>query len=114
MPFVRRNAEGNIDAVYNAPEEAAQEEVPSNHPELLGFLGLDTEELAKQDEWLRSDLEIARVTEDLINLLVEKGLISFTDLPDGAQEKLIRRSALRDELSYVASPFSSADIDEFL
>ena len=112
MPFVRRNAEGDIDAVYDAPEEAAQEEVPAKHPELLGFLGLDTEELAKQDDWLRSDLEIARVTEDLINLLVEKGLISFTDLPSGAQEKLIRRSTLRGELSYVASLFTSPDDDE--
>lgn len=112
MPFVRRNDEGEIDAVYDAPEGAAQEEIASDDQEVLDFLGIDPGAAAKDADWRQSDMELARVTEDLINILVEKGIISFTDLPTGAQEKLIRRSNLRDELSYVASLFMSDDEEE--
>lgn len=113
MPFVRRNADGYIDAVYEIPEGDAQEELVADDPEVIEFLGLDAESIAQTDEWLRSDLALARVTEDLINTMIEKGLIAFTDLPTGAQEKLIQRSNLRSELSYVASLFTSED-DEFI
>jgi hypothetical protein len=45
-----------------------------------------------------SDQELARVTEDLIGLLVKKGLILFTDLPAAVQTKLLDREALRSRL----------------
>jgi hypothetical protein len=114
MPFVRRDAEGYIDAVFEAPEGEAQEELASEDPEVLEFLGLDLGEAAKADEWLKSDLALARVIEDLINIMIDKGLIAFTDLPTGAQEKLIQRSNLRSELSYVASLFTSEEGDDYI
>ena len=42
-----------------------------------------------------SDLGLARVLEDLIDLLSQKGVIQFTDLPKAAQEKLLSRKDLR-------------------
>lgn len=42
-----------------------------------------------------SDLGLARVLEDLIDLLSQKGVIQFTDLPEAAQEKLLSRKDLR-------------------
>jgi hypothetical protein len=45
-----------------------------------------------------SDQEIARVTEDLIHLLVSKNLILFTDLPPVVQQKLLDRERLRSHL----------------
>ena len=51
--------------------------------------------------------------EDLVDLLIGKGVINFTELPEGAQMKLLKRQGLRTELSYVAKLFSSDD-DNFL
>lgn len=45
-----------------------------------------------------SDADLARVTEDLISLLVHKGLILFTELPEAVQVKLVDREKLREKL----------------
>ena len=46
----------------------------------------------------QSDAELARVTEDLISVLVKKGAILFTDLPEAVQAKLLDRETLRSKL----------------
>ena len=46
-----------------------------------------------------SDLEMARITEDLIDLLIGRNIINFTDFPGMAQAKLINRRALRSNMS---------------
>lgn len=47
----------------------------------------------------RSDLEMVRVLEDLIEVLMSKGVISITDLPHAAQTKLMNRAQARRQLS---------------
>lgn len=42
-----------------------------------------------------SDAGLARVTEDLIELLIARGVIRFTDLPLPAQNKLLDRKETR-------------------
>lgn len=42
-----------------------------------------------------SDQGMVRVLEDLIETLIRKDLIHFTDLPEAAQAKLIERRSLR-------------------
>ena len=42
-----------------------------------------------------SDLEFVRVIDDLLDVLIDKGVINFTDLPSEAQTKFLRRSELR-------------------
>jgi hypothetical protein len=113
MPFVRRNADGIIDAIFAHAEGEAVEELPHGHPELLQYLGIDAKAIIDSDEWLRDDLALARVIEDLITILMDKGVISFTDLPIGAQEKIIARQGHRSETSYVASLFGG-DGENFL
>lgn len=44
-----------------------------------------------------SDAAMARVTEDLINTLIERGVIQFTDLPPHAQAKLMERILARTD-----------------
>jgi len=56
-----------------------------------------------------SDPELARVTEDLIGVLVKKGVILFTDLPDAVQNKLLEREALRHKLNGQPVSFLSDD-----
>ena len=56
---------------------------------------------AVEDNLLRlqqSDLEMIRVLEDLIHLLIHKGVVRITDLPEAAQAKLSERSRTRDAL----------------
>lgn len=47
----------------------------------------------------QTDLALARVLEDLIDTLIAKGLIQFTDLPVAAQAKLLSRRETRAALS---------------
>ncbi|MOA23579.1 hypothetical protein D3C78_1442090 [compost metagenome] len=54
-----------------------------------------------EDSLLRlqeSDLEMIRVLEDLIHLLIHKGVVRITDLPEAAQAKLSERGRAREAL----------------
>ena len=42
-----------------------------------------------------SDQALIRVVEDLVDTLIGKGLVQFTDLPEAAQAKLLERRNLR-------------------
>ena len=42
-----------------------------------------------------SDLEFIRVLEDLLDVLMDKRVFLFTELPEEAQAKLLNRQALR-------------------
>ncbi len=50
--------------------------------------------------------------EDLIDVLIAKKHIMFTDLPEAAQQKLIGRRGLRTEFAYVETLFSSDDEED--
>lgn len=47
----------------------------------------------------QSDARLARVTEDLIDILIHRGVIQFTDFPRAAQAKLLERRQTRATLS---------------
>lgn len=47
----------------------------------------------------QSDTAIARVLEDLIDVLIQRGVIQFTDLPPAAQEKLLSRRETRAQMA---------------
>lgn len=46
-----------------------------------------------------SDAGLARITEDLIDILITRGVIHFTDFPPAAQAKLLQRRQTRATLS---------------
>lgn len=113
MPFVKRDENGNIVAVYSAAEMPGLEEVSANDPQLIDFLYAgDPDAVAKKD-MIESDLGMARVLEDLIDLLIEKGAFRFTDLPQAAQQKLLARRGLRKEFAYVETLFGGEEDEEF-
>jgi len=91
--YVKRDKEGRIEAVSRQATPEISETIDDTDPELSAFLrGGDPEGLAA----LRaSDLDVVRVLEDLIEVLIEKGLIQFTELPEPAQQKLLKRKRLR-------------------
>jgi len=51
-----------------------------------------------KDDLSRMDTEFIRVLEDLIDVLVAKGVINLTDLPPQALEKLSQRRSARRKL----------------
>lgn len=90
MPYVRRHAEGRVDALFSEAAPDAQELLPSTHPDVMAFLGG-----GEAAAFNALDLDFVRVTEDLIYTLIEKGLLQFTDLPLEAQRKLDARDSFR-------------------
>jgi FMN phosphatase YigB (HAD superfamily) len=98
MPFVKRDASGRIVALYRERSDEAPEYLAAGHPEIAEF----TEPEGGRGErasMLQSDLEMIRVYEDLIDILISKRIVVLTDFPTAAQEKLVRRKRLRTSLS---------------
>ncbi len=48
----------------------------------------------------QTDIGLARVLEDLIDVLITRGHIQFTDLPEAAQAKLLERRQTRANLTH--------------
>ena len=99
MTYVKRNAEGDIVALLNEASEEGLEVLAWNHPEVIRFL----QQSSQADETMaflrQSDLDLVRVVEDLIELLVDKNVIMFTELPEPAQQKLLGRKRARENLT---------------
>lgn len=58
-----------------------------------------------------SDASVARITEDLIDILITRGLIQFTDFPPAAQAKLLERRQTRSVLSHRLRLLDEGDSD---
>ncbi|WGO97254.1 hypothetical protein QFX18_14530 [Saccharophagus degradans] len=98
MPYIKRDSQGNITELLDAPRSGDEERLPADNHEVVAFLNKGEDD-AVLKELQNSDREIARVTEDLIYLLVNKQVILFTELPEPVQQKLLKRERLRSELS---------------
>jgi len=114
MPYVVRQDDGCISAILKEASVDSEEYLPADHPDIAEFMGADSAEGNESEANIRlalqeSDAEIARVTEDLVGLLVKKNLILFTELPEKVQEKLISRENLRTKLSPVGYMIISDD-----
>ena len=115
MPYVRRNDEGNISGIFMQKSDEANEHLEGNDPEILEFLSTDKDAVLGEEEpdalqdlhHLRlSDLGMIRVVEDLIELLVEKDVISMAELPKNATVRLKHRQKLRNKLQPYAHALS--------
>ncbi|MCE8027058.1 MULTISPECIES: hypothetical protein [Halomonadaceae] len=92
--YIKRNESGQVVQVSHEATAECREFLPSGSSELQEFVskgGDDVDNLALS----KSDLAFVRVLEDVINVLMDKGVISFTDLPEPAQQKLLERQSLR-------------------
>ena len=95
--YIQRNNQGEIVRASRVALPGCDEPIARNAPELLAFFGLDAIDSLGQplDEFRQSDLDFVRVLDDLIYLLMDKGIFSFTELPEAAQRKLMKRQSLR-------------------
>ncbi len=105
MLYVARDSEGRIREIYPVAMGDAKESLPADDPEVLQFI---------HQRWRRHELEsldrdFIRAIEDVIELLIAKNMIIFTDLPPKVQEKLLRRREVRQQTTY--PPFLGNDDD---
>ncbi len=99
MPYVIRDGDGQIVAVHAIQSEQAQERLAADDPGLREFIASTDDSASLQSVLTASDLELVRVLEDLIAVLIDKRIIMLTDLPEAAQRKLARRYELRSQLN---------------
>lgn len=114
MPYIKRNIDGEIVALFREPNSDAGiwENLPIEDAEVQNFLshsdaspspesphslgGVEvTEAIERLDA---TDRAMIRVIEDLIEILIEKNIITVTDLPEATQEKLLNRKKIRQLL----------------
>ena len=95
MPYVIRDDGGRIVAVSETAVAGFEEQVEADDQQLAGFIyGMESDSHALAG----ADLGFIRVLEDLIELLINKNTITFTELPAAAQEKMLQRQHLRDSM----------------
>ncbi len=99
MPYVIRDADGRIVAVHAIQSKQAQEWLQADDTELREFIAASGDSADLQNVLIASDLELVRVLEDLIAVLIDKRIIMLTDLPEAAQRKLARRYELRSQFN---------------
>ena len=68
--------------------------MPTDTKVLEFLLEGESDEIRKQFLTI-TDVELVRVIEDLVELLIKKGIILFTELPEAARNKLITRKQAR-------------------
>lgn len=97
MPYVRRDATGQVIALSIEPMEGF-ERVLADDPDIDAFEQRLESTKSRLEE---SDRDVVRVLDDLVGLLIDKNLIRFTDLPTAAQRKLLERRGLRESGSHL-------------
>ncbi len=79
MVYIRRDKSGKICAVFSEKTDEAAEEVEIDSPEFVDFLMRCDVNL--QMKFLQSDLQMIRVLEDVIDILMDKNIVTITDFP---------------------------------
>lgn len=97
MLYVKRDAWDNLQRVEAAAFEGMDGELPADSQEAQAWYANQTAESSLL-QLKQSDLDMIRVLEDLITVLIRKGVVRITDLPEAAQSKLVGRSKARDAL----------------
>ena len=101
MIYVKRNAAGVIVAVsretmqIDVAERVGWQAVSGDDPDVVAFGQTIAEDVNPLSP---TDIGLVRVLEDLIELLVDRSVIRFTDLPHAAQAKLMERRGTRAAL----------------
>lgn len=104
MPYVQRNPSGDVVALTAEPGES-RETLCADAPEVIAFLAgvSDAGEhksgnAGSAGDLLLADLKMIRVIEDVIDLLIAKNVIIFSELPAAVQSKILQKRGQREKL----------------
>jgi hypothetical protein len=106
MFYVQRDSDGQLLRVEAEAYAESTETLPADHPDLQAWFANEImatshkqlQQIKQLKQLRQSDLEMIRVLDDLIAVLINKGVILVTDLPAPAQAKLMDRSQAREAL----------------
>ena len=99
MPYITRDNQNIIQSLHNEKQIEGQEFLPNNDPQVMLFYRKGDAENENQTFLNQTDIELVRVLEDVVDLLTEKHVILFTELPTAAQNKLLQRKSVRQNLN---------------
>lgn len=95
--YVKRDPDGMVIAAFASPQPDAAELLPAHHADLRAFLSGQPDGSAEADLAL-TDVEMARVVEDVIEVLIGRNVLQITDFPPAVRDKLLRRRRARGRL----------------
>ncbi len=103
MPYIHRNKEGEVMGLLDSPSDDNNEWLELVHDDVVAFLHQSANTKALKNTLHTSDAEMARVLEDVIDILMEKQVFVFTELPEAVQDKLNRRKKLRKDVNALSN-----------
>ena len=95
MPYIRRNALGQIDSLHRQSSREFRSTFPTS-TRTCRPLSVDA---APSSDFGRLDADFVRVIEDVIDTLIMKNVLNITDLPSEAQAKLFARKSFRERIT---------------
>jgi len=98
--YIKRDKDGQICAIYSEKTASVNEQIDIDNPEFGNFLMHCDKELHLK--FLQSDLQLIRVLEDVIDILMDKNIITITDFPQPVIDKLLARQAFRKRFAGAA------------
>lgn len=99
MPYIKRDDSGALIGVQEQKTDDYSVWIELADDELIEFLKSGAAAPKVIETLINSDNDMARVTDDLIELLMEKQLFAFTELPIAVQKKLNARRQLREVIN---------------
>ncbi len=92
MVYVNRDEAGQVVSMSLTSDAVHGESLTPSDPAVACF----ARALMGEDPLADSDMRLVRVLEDVIDLLIARDVIRFTDLPQAAQAKLMERRSMRE------------------
>ena len=100
MPYIKRDDAGKVIGAQEQQEtDDYSEWVELTDVDLIKFLKEGQAATRIISTLVSSDNDMARVTDDLIDLLMKKQFFAFTELPIAVQKKLNARRQLREVIN---------------
>lgn len=110
MVYVQRDDHGRLLRVEYQPFIGMTDNLAVESPELKTWLAAKEEVKVRLANLNNSDLELVRVLEDVVSVLVVRGIIQYTDLPEAARIKLDERALARAEIEGLNSVLENSTI----
>ncbi len=98
--YIERAADGTIVALRSGAGPGIGEQKLVIDEEILDFLDRNADTDTRKLVLSLSDRGIIRLIEDLIDLLIQKDIILFTELPPHAQSRIHERKQMREKITF--------------
>jgi len=109
MPYVQRNNQGGVVNLSDTLLDGDSQWLELDHPDVVDFLQQPSNQSELKQSLASSDGDMVRVVEDLIDLLMEKQVFVFTELPEAVQTKLNARKKLRHDVNAISNLIGEDD-----